>query len=228
MRSTQSANDRSGNNRCRPLFRVAFLLLGSGFVFATACVVPPDGNDNDPPANKNENAPKANENDNDAAPPGSEENPIPPDSQRFTIQSQCGQLIIQCTSDFPGPMVELIPMEGQRIAATEDGGYVIEDVGEQGIEPIQLAGIRSDPGSTAAFVQYEWSYGATDLNPCTLEPGPTFSVEENPLVYLAPGVHYIRLTVANDIQRASVATAECGTLAPAPAADFLEIEIEVR
>ena len=194
-----------------------------------ACVVPPVDNDNDPPANKNDNAPKANENDNDTdPPPGSEENPLPPEPKRFTIQSQCGQLIIECTNSYPDPTIEIVPIEGQQITSTEDDGFVIEGVGDEGVQAIQFAGINSDPGSEASFVRYQWTYGALDTRPCSLEPGPQFSVEENPLVHLEPGLHYIRLTVINDVQQASVSTARCGTLASAPAADFLEIEIEIR
>jgi hypothetical protein len=202
-----------------------------------SCVYPPPGNDNDPSANKNDNAPKANENDNDIdngndnvvdPPPGSEENPLPPEPKRFTIQSQCGQLVIQCTVNYPGPMIEIIPMEGQQVFAAEGDDFVIEGVGDEGIQAIQLAGINTNPGTEANVVRYQWSYGASDFDPCSLEPGPEFSVEENPLVHLEPGFHYIRLTVVNDIQQASVSTARCGTLPSAPSADFLEIEIEVR
>lgn len=196
-------------------------------LLAPACVWQPTGNDNDPPANVNDNDPNTNENDNDA-PPGSEDEPLPPEPKRFTIQSQCGQLILECPANsFPAPVIEIVPIEGQQVTATENGGFVIEGVGDEGIQAIQLAGINTEIGSDARFVNYQWSYGALDFDPCTLEPGPQFSVEQNPLVYLEPGLHYIRLTVANDIQQASVVTAEC-VLEAAPAADFLEIEIEIR
>jgi len=204
-----------------------WLVVAAIALLGPACVWQPVDNDNDPPANINDNDPNTNENDNDT-PPGSEEDPLPPEGKRFAFQSPCGQLITACPPVFPGPAIQIVPMEGQQVTPTDDGGFIIEGVGEEGIQAIQLVGIDTTEGNVANFVNYEWSFGATDDDPCSLHPGTPFSAEENPLVHMEPGLHYIRLTVVNDTEVASVVSAGCDELGPALAADFLEIQIEIR
>lgn len=155
------------------------------------------------------------------------QNAIQPEAARVAFQSQCAQNVITCTDSFPEAVIDVEAIHGQSVTAT-DTGFLIE---QPGTAPIwtKLIGSDSDPGDNATEIQYRWSSRAEDADPCSLDPGPEFSTEADPLVLLEPGFHYIRLTVTNDNIIGQLESDECGIIGQnIPAYDFLEVEIEVR
>ena len=152
---------------------------------------------------------------------------LPPENQRAARQSQCGQNVIVCTVSFPTPVINVVALEGQEVFETPDGFRVVGVTGG-GSEAVQLVGSDSTAGQGATEIFFSWSFGATDDDPCTLEPGEEFSAEADPQVFMRAGLHYIRLTVTNDLPSLeTVEAGECGTFENFRRYDFIEVEIEV-
>jgi len=155
-------------------------------------------------------------------------NVIPPDSARVAFQSPCAQNVIECTSSWPVAIAGVRAGHGQTVTETETG-YIVRRPHASGSVPVWLVGEESTAGEGATRLSYSWSSGAAQDDPCTLTPGDEFATVANPTVNLAPGFHYIRLTVENDIIRAVVASEACGVFGEnIPSFDFVELEIEVR
>jgi hypothetical protein len=157
-------------------------------------------------------------------------NAIPAGTARVAIQSQCAQNVITCTSSWPTATMRVEANEGSTVTMTASGFLVAGDTptGPEGLA-VNFIGTDSDAGNGAATITYSWSYGASDEDPCSLAPGIEFSTEANPTATLAPGFHYIRLTVRNDIVRDRVESDTCGLVGENVASfDFVELEVEVR
>ncbi|NOS99632.1 MAG: hypothetical protein HOP29_03305 [Phycisphaerales bacterium] len=165
--------------------------------------------------------------------------PVPPPtgslpasgSNRTPFASSCAQNVVACTTSFPDAAVTVVPGTGQGVAATTSPvGFIVFGSGGDGFETVQLRSTGTTMGNGATTLTYSWSYGATDANPCTLPPGTQFSVEANPNVAMLVGVHYIRLTVENELIRAAEQSGvlACGTIPEGPKSDFVELVIDVR
>jgi len=180
------------------LRRLALGWAGCFLLFATAC-------QDNPPANA-----------------------VATETRRVAIQSQCAQIVIECTSSWPTPVATIEAATGQTVTAT-DNGFIVEDPAIFGAVSVQLLGADSEPGDGANEIFFSWSHSAADDDPCTLSAGTEFSTEADAQVLLAVGVHYIRLTVRNDIVRELVESEFCGVVAEnVQSFDFIELEIEVR
>lgn len=155
------------------------------------------------------------------------------DTARFALQSQCGQAVIECTSDWPIPRINVLAGDGQTVTATETG-FLVQGSDANGQELVQLIGSNSSGTGTKdppvdVTLSFSWTSLAIDTDPCTLDSGDEFSTDVDPVVLLEAGFHYIRLSLANDILQAELVLADCDTtLQDVPSFDFLEIEIEVR
>lgn len=147
---------------------------------------------------------------------------------RVAFQSQCAQNVVECTSSWPTVSASVAAMAGQTVTVTSNG-YLVEETGGSGAVEVQFLGVSSEPGSTASDINYEWSYGASDTDPCTLAAGTVASTETNPELLLAEGFHYIRLTVQNQVLDAPIESDECGVISQDTGKfDFVELEVEVR
>lgn len=168
-------------------------------------------------------------------PPPPQQQPIPADNAaRETFASQCAQNVITCTTSFPVAILDVHAGQGQVVTQTIDG-FRVEGSDGDGVERVQFIGggslmVESTEGNNASMIFYEWSYGATDEDLCTLTPGTTFSHDANPLALLQVGIHYIRLHVSNDLTygQESLLLEECGQIGQNnPKADFEEVRVEV-
>lgn len=149
-------------------------------------------------------------------------------SARVAFQSPCAQNAIECTSSWPVAIAGVRDVSGQTVTETDTGFIVVADRAH-GSVPVHLRGSESTAGDGATQLRYSWSTGATQDDPCTLSPGEEFSTAANPVVNLAPGLHYVRLTVENDIIRDVVESETCGVFGEnIPSFDFVELEIDVR
>lgn len=160
--------------------------------------------------------------------PDNPANVIPAANQRVAFQSQCAQNVVTCTTSFPTAVVSVEATPVQSLTAGSNSFLVVENNGSD-VVAVQFHGSDSTPGSTASQISYEWSYGATDNDPCTMEPGTVISMEADPVLELAVGFHYIRLTVQNLTIDAPVESDECGTISQDTGkTHFVELEVEVR
>ncbi|MFQ5491044.1 MAG: hypothetical protein ACE5GE_10010 [Phycisphaerae bacterium] len=147
---------------------------------------------------------------------------IPTETRRVAVQSPCGQVILECESSQPVPIISIQPFNEQFVTLN-DGTAIIAGVSLDGIETVQLIGGNSIPGLGATQITYSWTHGGTDRDPASLAPGPEFSTEPNPLVRLGAGFHYLRLTVRNGTEPALSDWSPDNLQA-----NFLELEVEVR
>ncbi len=156
------------------------------------------------------------------------DNAIPAGQARVAFQSQCAQNVIECTSSWPTAMASIASTPGSTVTETDTGFLVEADAGWGGLE-VRFLGSNSEAGAGASSLSFSWSVGATDSDPCLLTPGMEFSTEADPTAVLAPGLHYVRLTVENDIIREEVVSDACGVIGMNIASfDFIEFEVEVR
>jgi len=154
---------------------------------------------------------------------------IPPSTQRAAFQSQCGQNVVVCTTSWPVAVASVVAGNGQTVTEVSTNSYLVTVNGGSGGVPVQFRGSDSELGATATALAYEWSYGATDSDPCTLAPGTVVSTASDPELLLAPGFHYIRLHVVNDVFRVEVNSVACGVVAQNTGSfDFVELQVEVR
>ena len=187
-------------------------------------------NDNSGEDNSNDNV-DDNPNDND----NSDDPPTDPGllatSQRLAFQSQCAQNVLECTTIWPQAVATLdLSRLGadQAFSILSGGGFVVTGSDSDGSEIVPVQGDQSVLGDEANTLTYSWSHAATDSDACTLESGPVFSTDPNPLVRMEVGFHYIRLTVTNDNIR-DLNSDQCGLISGnVPLFDFVEFEIEVR
>lgn len=161
---------------------------------------------------------------------------IPADNAaRQAFASQCAQNVINCTSSFPVAILDVAAGQGQIVTRT-NVGFMIQGSDSDGVELVRFLGAgsliaESMVGNNASMIFYDWTYAATDDDPCTLTPGPSFSNEANPQALLQVGVHYIRLHVSNDLAygQESLLLEECGQIGQdIPKSDFEEVTIEIR
>ena len=90
----------------------------------------------------------------------------------------------------------------------------------------EYSGLVNGQGATQIF--FSWSAGAADPDPCSLTPGTEFSTQADPQVFMQAGLHYIRLTVFNDLPPINDLDAgACGTFQNFVRQDFEEFEVEV-
>lgn len=147
---------------------------------------------------------------------------------RPPIASQCAQAVIFCTTRFPTAVINVTAGLGQTVTPTAEG-FIVEGGGGDQLETIQLVGSSSSAGQTATVLNFNWSVEATDVNRQTLAPGATFSTAQDPLVVMQTGLHYVRLTLTNDVIIDELISVEFGVLAiDVPASDFKEVVIDVR
>ena len=152
---------------------------------------------------------------------------LPPETQRAAFQSQCAQNVITCTVSFPEAVVR-VEATGNQQATETAAGFRVRGYDGDGVEIVQLIGSDSNRGQGASEIFYSWSVGASDGDPCTLVPGEPFSTEANPQVLLQARLHYVRLTVTNDLPPLdTIDSPECGTFENFRKQDFQEVEIEV-
>ncbi len=161
---------------------------------------------------------------------------------RLPFASQCAQFAGLCTSSFPEAVITITASEGQTVTPTDDPlGFIVEGAAEgiaegtdgDGAESVQLRGSESELGNTAGTLQFSWSSGATDEDPCVRAPGEEFSTAADPMVNLQAGRHLIRLTVRNDLvldpsTLPQQVIDECGDLGQDFKFSVLEILVEVR
>lgn len=153
---------------------------------------------------------------------------IPAEQQRVAFQSQCAQNVITCTRRFPTAMIDIQPRLGQTVTAT-DAGFVISDIYALDAVAVQLKGSGSLLGDEATRLTFSWTSGASDDDPCTMNPGAEFSTQSDTLISLEPGFHYIRLLVENDVIFPIIESEPCGVIGEDIAGfHFEEVEIEVR
>lgn len=153
---------------------------------------------------------------------------LPAESTRVAFQSQCAQNVIECTSSWPVAVAHVESKPDQSITETAEG-FLIQDTDGDGFENVCLVGSDSQLGDGADFLFYSWSFGANDSDPRTLQPGTEFSQQADPQVPMQVGLHYIRLTVRNDIVRETIESPEFGIIAEDTASfDFVELQIEIR
>lgn len=153
---------------------------------------------------------------------------LPAEGARVAFQSQCAQNVITCTTSFPVAVAEVVAGEGQTVTKTETG-YLVQGNDGDGVEIVNLVGSRSTMGVGASEIVHAWSYGATDGDPLTLRPGTVFSVAADFSVQMAVGLHYVRLSVVNDLIEEELVSDEFGVIGTnVPKSDFVELEIEVR
>lgn len=153
---------------------------------------------------------------------------LSPVSQRVAFQSPCAQNAIECTSSWPVAIARVREV-GSQIVTETDAGFIVRLPGAHGSVPVHLSGSDSTAGDGATQLSFSWSAAATQDDPCELTPGDEFSTLANPVVNLAIGLHYIRLTVENDIIRDVVESETCGVFGEnIPSFDFVELEIDVR
>lgn len=153
---------------------------------------------------------------------------IPAEQQRVAFQSQCAQNVITCTQRFPTAVIDIQQRFGQSVTETA-AGFLVMDATALGNVPVQLKGSGSQFGTEATMLNYSWSFGAVDDDPCTMSPGEEFSTQSDALVFLEPGFHYIRLFVENDVIFPIIESDECGVIGENIAGfHFEEVEIEVR
>jgi hypothetical protein len=154
---------------------------------------------------------------------------LPAENQRVAIQSQCAQNVITCTVKFPDAVINVAARPSQTVTPTATG-FLVQGTDGNGVEPVHLIGsgsLASEDGSSNTIF-YSWSYGASDTNPLTLNPGTQFSTQADPLVLMKTGFHHIRLTVRNDIFREELSGPGGVVATNTFLYDFLEIVIEVR
>lgn len=153
---------------------------------------------------------------------------------RLPFTTQCGQFAGLCTSSFPTPVLNIDSRTGQNVTSTSDPfGFIVQGSDGDGSEIVIFKGGASRPGATATEITYSWTSGATDDNPCTLEPGPEFSTDPDVEIAMQAGLHYIRLTVTNDLpllqdQLPQNVIDTCGTLAQSFKFDSIEVLVDVR
>ncbi len=153
---------------------------------------------------------------------------LPAVSARVAFQSPCAQNAIECTSSWPTAVASVEAIEGQTVTPTA-AGFLIEAPSNTSGIPVQFVGDGSTLGNGATVLTYSWTSNATEDAPCVLTPGEAFATTARPIARLAPGFHYIRLTVENDIIRDSVESDACGVFGTdIPSFDFIEVEVEVR
>jgi hypothetical protein len=147
---------------------------------------------------------------------------------REAFKSQCALNVIECTSSWPEAIARVEAGPHQQVEQTDEG-YHIFGQDSDGVELVRLIGSDSTAGNTATEITYSWSFGASDDDPRTLEPGEVFSTEADTEIRMAKGVHYIRLTVRNDIIRDQIVSPQYGVLFEnEPSFDFVELEITVH
>lgn len=162
-------------------------------------------------------------------PPPPEPVGLPPENARVAFASQCALNVITCTVSWPDAVYDIEARPGQTVTRTATGFLVERPGDDDDSEAVQFIGDISQPGQGATALTFQWTSGASDADPCTLAPGDAFSTEPNPLVDLQEGLHYIRLTVRNDIIRDEVPSDDCGVIGTnIPSFDFVELEVEVR
>lgn len=148
---------------------------------------------------------------------------------RAPFASQCAELAGLCTSSFPQAALSVSAADGQAISLTQDPeGFIVQGTDGDGIEMVSLRGSASAMGNTATELFYSWSYGATDEDVCTRSAGIEFSTEANPEIAMETGIHYIRLTVRNELPLVDVTLDECDDLTQEFKFDYKEVVIEVR
>ncbi len=153
---------------------------------------------------------------------------------RLPFTTQCSEFAGLCTSSFPTPVLSVLAAPGQTVTENPDAtGFIVEGVDDDGGEVVLLQGSASAPGNTATALAYSWTSGAADGDPCTRAPGDEFSTEADPEITLQTGVHYIRLTVQNDVPLVGELLPQdlidqCGTLTQQFKFDFVEVVVEVR
>ena len=119
---------------------------------------------------------------------------------RAPFLSQCAELAGLCTGSFPVAVLSVSGRDGQTISPTQNPeGFIVEGGDGDGVEMVSLRGGASGMGNVATELFYSWSYGATDEDVCTRSPGIEFSTESDPDVAMETGIHYIRLTVRNEL-----------------------------
>lgn len=152
---------------------------------------------------------------------------IPAGVARVAFQSQCAQVVVECTSSWPTAVVRVSSDEA---AVTEtETGFLVEITPNATTATVELIGSDSLAGTDATIRSSVWSYGATDDDPCRLSPGTILANQADTAAVLATGFHYIRLRVENDILRDQVDSEQCGQIGTnIPSYDFVEVEIEVR
>lgn len=150
---------------------------------------------------------------------------IPAGTARVAFQSQCAQLVVECTSSWPTAVIQVMSNNGT-VMETDDG-FLIET--SEMTAMLDLIGSQSMAGSDATIQSFAWSFGASDNDPCTLTPGTEFAIRADTSVLLEKGFHYIRLRVENDVIRDRIESEQCGLIGTDVASyDFVEVEIEVR
>lgn len=160
---------------------------------------------------------------------------LPPSTpQRGPFASQCATFVNLCTSSFPVALAEVVVGPHQTVSRQEDPlRFIVQGEVHDGGEMVRLRGRDSTIGNTATMISYSWSNAAIDDDPCTMTPGEEFSTESDPAVALRNGVHYIRLTVRNDLPLNPDALPDsiveaCGTIDEPFKFDFIELVVEVR
>jgi len=155
-------------------------------------------------------------------------NVLPATSARVAFQSPCAQNAIECTSSWPTAIASVEAREGQTVTTTT-AGFLVNAPGSSSSVPVQFVGDDSILGNDATILNYSWTYGASQDDPCFLTPGEEFAITARPIAHLAPGLHYIRLTVENDIVRDTVESPVCGIFGTdITSFDFIEFEVEIR
>jgi hypothetical protein len=161
---------------------------------------------------------------------------LPAENQRAAFQSQCAQNVIVCTVAFPSARIKVMAGPDQQITPTHNG-YIVQGSDYDGYENVHLVGSHSDPGQTERVAPFRtpsqlffsWSQGASDADPLTMQPGEEFSKDADVSVRMSAGLHYVRLTVRNDIVKAHVLSPNGQVLfRDYTATDFVEVEIDVR
>lgn len=154
--------------------------------------------------------------------------------QRLPYASQCATFAGLCTSSFPVAVAEVVARDAhQSVTRQEDPlRFIVRGVVHDGGEVVQLRGSDSFAGNTATAVTYNWSINAVDDDPCSMTPGEVFSTEADPTVALQNGVHYVRLTVKNDLPLdpntlPDSVIDQCGTLDQTVKYDYIEFIVEV-
>lgn len=154
---------------------------------------------------------------------------IPASNQRVAFQSQCAQNVTVCTTSWPTAIATVVESDGQTVTEVSSNSFLVEATGGSDGVQVQFRGSETKMGETSTMLVFRWSFGAIDDDPCTMAPGTEVSTEVNPKLLLAPGFHYIRLFVINNVIRDVVSSQECGIIAEDTGSfDFVELEVEVR